>query len=110
MSDIEALAKRIILIGKGKILYDGSLTKLKNKYNNKHIHIKTKDKLGRINKKGVLSTKKVDDGYNIIIDEKDISVSEFLKYLSSKIDISDIDIENENIDNIIISLYEEYNV
>src|SRR5574344_710629 len=40
MSDIEALAKRIILIGKGEILYDGSLSKLKNKYdNNKYINI-----------------------------------------------------------------------
>ena len=32
MADIEALAKRIILIGKGKLLYDGSLTKLKKEY------------------------------------------------------------------------------
>ena len=32
MSDIEALAKRIILIGKGEILYDGSLNNLKNKH------------------------------------------------------------------------------
>ena len=32
MSDITTLAKRIILIGKGKVLYDGSLKKLKNKY------------------------------------------------------------------------------
>ena len=29
MSDIEALAKRIILIGKGRILYDGNIKKLK---------------------------------------------------------------------------------
>ena len=32
MTDIETLAKRIILIGKGQILYDGSLNKLKSKY------------------------------------------------------------------------------
>lgn len=32
MQDIEALTNRIILIGKGKILYDGSLTKIKKKY------------------------------------------------------------------------------
>ena len=31
-TDIEALAKRIILIGKGKVLYDGDLKTLKNKY------------------------------------------------------------------------------
>ena len=33
MQDIEALTERIILIGKGKILYDGSLQNIKNKYN-----------------------------------------------------------------------------
>ena len=32
MTDIEKLAKRIILIGKGQILYDGSLDNLKQKY------------------------------------------------------------------------------
>ena len=43
MSDIEALAKRIILIGKGQVLYDGSLKKLKSKYgNNKYLNITTK--------------------------------------------------------------------
>ncbi len=34
MQDIEALAKRIILIGKGKILSDGSLSKLKQQFPN----------------------------------------------------------------------------
>ena len=37
MSDIEALAKRIILIGKGRKLYDGSLKNLKEKYDNLNI-------------------------------------------------------------------------
>lgn len=32
MQDIEALTNRIILIGKGKILYDGTLEEIKNKY------------------------------------------------------------------------------
>jgi ABC-2 type transport system ATP-binding protein len=32
MNDIEALAERIILIGKGKLLLDGTLTELKNKF------------------------------------------------------------------------------
>ena len=35
MQDIEALTNRIILIGKGKILYDGSLEEIKNKYKDK---------------------------------------------------------------------------
>ena len=110
MSDIEALAKRIILIGKGRILYDGSLRKLKNKYdNNKYINIITNDKL-TIKHKGIISKEKTKDGYNIIIDSKIINLSDFLNLISKKIKIEDVEVENENIDNIIVSLYKEYEI
>lgn len=111
MSDIEALAKRIILIGKGKILYDGSLTKLRKKYdNNKYINITTNIKLSKIKKKGVILQENTNDGYRFVIDSRELSISDFINYLSKKVDISDIDIENENIDNIIINLYQEYQI
>ena len=46
MTDIESLAKRIILIGKGQILYDGSLEKLKSKYGKlKNINVTTSQKI-----------------------------------------------------------------
>lgn len=111
MSDIEALAKRIILIGKGQILYDGNLKKLKEKYdNNKEIQIITKNKLNKIHKKGIITQIKTEYGYNFILDTNIISISNFLKYLSNKIEIKDIEIENENIDNKILKLYHEYKI
>lgn len=36
MQDIEALTNRIILIGKGKKLFDGKLTEIKKKYSYSH--------------------------------------------------------------------------
>lgn len=111
MSDIEALAKRIILIGKGKILYDGTLQKLKSKFgNNKRVIITTKDKLNSFNKKGINSHKKVDSGYELVIDVNDLTISELLKYLSSKIEIDDVEIDNVSIDEVILKTYEEYNL
>ena len=110
MSDIEALAKRIILIGKGSVLYDGSLRKLKNSYDNvKHITIFTNDNL-TIKNKGILTKVKTKEGYNISIDTNIINVSDFLNLISKKISIKDIEIDNENIDNIIVKLYEEYKI
>lgn len=110
MSDIEALAKRIILIGKGKVLYDGSLLKLKNKYANKvSIGIITKDHI-KIKKKGILESEKVSDGYHFIIDNKILNVSDFLNIISKKVRIDDIEIENENTDELIVKLYEEYEI
>ena len=111
MSDIEALAKRIILIGKGQILYDGNIKNLKEKYDNtKEIQIITKNKLNKLNKKGIIKQTKKDYGYNFILDTNILSISNFLKYLSNLIDIKDIEIENENIDNIILKLYKDCDV
>ena len=46
MADIEYLAKRIIMIGKGKVLYDGSLNSLKRKYDTrKYITVSTKERI-----------------------------------------------------------------
>ena len=99
MSDIEALAKRIILIGNGRILYDGEIKKLKNKYGSyKNIKLFTKDKITDIKLKGIIKKIKSEDSYNFVIDSNIISVSNFLNNLTKKYNIDDIEIENENID------------
>ncbi|MBO5529887.1 MAG: ATP-binding cassette domain-containing protein [Bacilli bacterium] len=110
MMDIDALAKRIILIGKGKILYDGSLKKLKTEYGSyKSIIVKTNDTIKDTKLKGIISKKKIDGGYSLIIDSNIISVSKVVNTLS-KYHITDLDIDNEQIDDIILKLYEDYKI
>ena len=110
MADITTLAKRIILIGKGKVLYDGSLKKLQNKYETeKYVSIKTRDLLS-IRNKGIKDIRKNKDGYDLVIDSKLITISELLNVISKKITIEDIEIDHEGIDNIIVKLYEDYKI
>lgn len=110
MSDIEALAKRIILIGKGRVLYDGSLLRLKNKYQSKvSIEVSTKDHI-KLAKKGIIELEKTREGYHFLIDSKILNVSDFLYIISKKIRIDDIEIENENTDELIVKLYEEFEI
>ncbi len=110
MSDIEALAKRIILIGKGKVLYDGSLVKLKKMVDtNKYITVTTSSKLN-IKLKGIIKKEKLKDGYRFVIDTKELKISNFINTLSKMINIEDIEIDNENIENIIVKLYKEYKI
>lgn len=109
MNDIASLAKRIILIGKGKILYDGDIKNLKNKYGSyKSIKINTKDKIDNIKIKGIIEKTKQEDSYNFIIDSNILSISAFLNNLTKKYSINDIEIENESIDDIILKMYEDY--
>ncbi len=110
MADITTLAKRIILIGNGKVLYNGSLKRLKNKYGTyKYINIVTNEKLD-VRKKGIIEKKKIRDGYSLTIDTNFLTVSELLNTISKKIKIEDIEIDNESIDNIIIKLYEDFEI
>ena len=111
MTDIETLAKRIILIGKGQILYDGSLNKLKSKYGSyKNITVNTKEKISKPRLQGIINSKKIEDGYNFVIDSNIITVSSFINYLSKKYSIDDIEIDNEHIDDVILKLYQSYEI
>ena len=108
MSDIEALAKRIILIGKGKVLYDGTLKKLKQKYDMyKHITVETTERIEPLQIEGIVSQEKIDTGYLFTIDTKILKISNFLNHLSEKTLINDIEIDNQSIDDIILKLYED---
>ena len=110
MADIEALAKRIILIGKGKKLYDGSLDGLKKKYDYlRKIKIITKDKI-KINKDYIVNQSNIDGGIEFIIDIRKVEINEFIKLISSKISIVDIDIDSGNIDELIVKLYEDFKI
>ena len=111
MTDIETLAKRIILIGKGQILYGGSLNKLKSKYGSyKSITVNTKEKISKPRLQGIINSKKIEDGYNFVIDSNIITVSSFINYLSKKYSIDDIEIDNEHIDDVILKLYQSYEI
>ena len=110
MSDIEALAKRIILIGKGKVLYDGLLSNLKKNYNTYiKIFVKTKSK-EKLNEKFIVKEKILKDGIEFIIDINKIELSKFINLISKKYEITDIDIDNESIDDLIVKLYEDFKI
>ena len=106
MNDIEALAKRIIMIGHGEVVYDGTLKNLKTKYDHhKYISVTTNSKIKKLRKKGIIEEEKTSEGYKFKIDSDILNISDFLNYLSSKMNIIDLEIDNETLDNIIINLY-----
>ncbi len=110
MNDISSLANRVILIGKGKKLYDGSLKKIKEKYDYiRKIIVTTNDKF-LLDGDYIISKTRSKDKTEYVIDIRKIDVSSFINLLSSKISIIDIDIESKNIDDIITMLYEEFDI
>jgi ABC-2 type transport system ATP-binding protein len=131
MQDIEALTKRIILIGKGRILLDGSLQDMKKRFaGHKKLILEYEgpdlelcngmalvpDEAGGDYKKetdGVYRSATCDSGkkHSVIdIDTEKIQVSEAIGKLSAQVDIKDISISEASIDEVVVKLYKEYEI
>lgn len=111
MSDIEALADRILLIGKGRLLKDGSLKEIKSQYvTHKTVTVDHAKYLGLIDIPG--TTVKYQSENRSILDVaiKETNVSTVIAQLSQLLEIIDIAVDSRPIEEIIIELYKEYSL
>lgn len=111
MNDIEALAERIILIGKGKILQDGTLSELKNKFTyHKKVIVDFTENDAPINIEGTTVLSRTTESATLSVDSEKIKVSEVIGILSNQLDIMDVSVESRPIEEIIVDLYREYQI
>lgn len=111
MSDIEALTNRVIVIGHGKKLYDGTLNGIKKKFSsNKKLEIvySKMKKVPDIKNVKVLVKKR--NSVILDVDMKYNTISNIVSMYSEVCEISDINILNESMDDIIIKLYKGFNL
>lgn len=110
MNDIEALTNKIILIGRGKILYNGSFSAIKEKYGaSKTINVQFSKSYDKVEL----------EGYDVVshnqntavlknLDNVDFHVTDFMAKISEKYEIVDFSIQNLSVDEILAKLYKEY--
>ena len=108
MQDIEALTERILLIGRGRILLDGSLSDLKACHSaRKTIHVAYEGShLPSFEQMKVLKDR---DGHaEIALDTAVLSVPEAISLLSSQVEIRDLSVSGESVEELVVSLYQEF--
>lgn len=112
MKDIEELCNRIIIIDKGRILYDGSLANIKYRYGNtktifipSNIIINDDELMSNFN--GVVIDRK-EDITAIKFSLNDIDLDNMLLYLINTYHIKDFKIEDISIEDITKELYEKH--
>lgn len=117
ISDIELLCKRIVMIDKGKNVFDGDLHELKSKYGQmRELHFETDTQ----DVKKILSYKEhfgfVDDDISIDTEGSFVKVrfnsaivpvSDMLSYTLQKVNINDISVKDADIEEIVRRLYKQ---
>lgn len=112
MKDIEELCNRIIIIDKGRILYDGSLANIKYRFGNtKTVFIPSNVELDRTEITARFSGVSLEDhddriGIKFSVDEVDLD--DMLMYLIGTYHIKDLKIEDISIEDITKQLYEKH--
>lgn len=115
LSDIELLCKRIVMIDKGKKVYDGALDSMKEKYGRMreiHINLKSENDMDKLNfeEKFGLSVDDLElklDGKKAVVkfNASKVQVSDMLSYILGTITVKDIAVSEADIEEIIRRLY-----
>ena len=108
MDDIEALTNRLLLIGSGRLLYDGDMTALRSKYDRirrLEIHHESRPELPELPGTRIVSVKDNHAVYEV--DTSVISVSSAFATLGEKLNIRDMSAGSRPIEDLIASIYRE---
>ena len=111
MNDIEALADRVILIGKGSLLYDGQLEELRRQFGSqKTITADFRKNSNPIDIKGASLLSWSPERVVLSIDTEQVNTSDIITQLSNKLELIDVSIESQPIEETILKLYKEYQI
>ena len=112
MTDIEALTNKIILIGRGQILYNGTFSAIKEKYDNiKVINVDFKQEYNKIEL----------EGYDVIAHTRNMATlrnkpetlfhaTDFVNAISKHYEIEDFEVNSISVDEILAKLYTDLNL
>ena len=108
MQDIEALTERILLIGKGEILLDGSLDELKNRNSPvRRLHVSYAGGYFVL-PEGVSLLSDEHGRAAFAVDTRICGVSRAIEGLSRHAEITDLTVESITAEELVVSLYEEF--
>ena len=111
MSDIEALADRILMIGKGTLLYDGSLRALRGRFgtyrtltadfreHDSPVDVPGAERLSWSPERAVYS-----------YDSEKVSMASVVTALSDHVELVDVAVDAKPIDEIVVQLYREHRI
>jgi ABC-2 type transport system ATP-binding protein len=107
MQDIEKICKRIIIINKGKIVFDGDIKKIKKLMGNKIVELYLDESNGDVKlPKGVKLVEKEQFKLVLEVNVKKMDIPKLLEYFFKRCKVADLIIKEIPIEEIIEDIYE----
>lgn len=110
MQDIEAIASRVLLIGKGQILLDGSLSELQARNGTMKTITLQYDSGSFCTEQGIVQKEKQEGRAVFTVDTAVLSVSKAIEVLSRQAEITDLSVAGSSTEELVVSLYEEFQI
>ena len=112
MSDIDALTNKIIIIGRGQILYRGSFSAIKEKYGHiKEVEVEFSKAYDKIELPGYTVLAHEQNTATLKNNEdKEFHVKEFFNEITQKYEVVDFQVNSISVDEILAKLYTELNL
>ncbi len=110
MQDIEALTERILLIGKGRILLDGSLQELKKRSSERKTIVF--EYIGKPPNlcEGMISIEQREGRLVVDLNPSIYSVSDAIAHVSAQVEVLDISVSGISAEEMVAGLYKEYHI
>jgi ABC-2 type transport system ATP-binding protein len=110
MQDIEALTERILLIGKGRILLDGSLEELKKRSSQKKTIIFEYTGAAPTLGEGITAVEERPGRLVMDLEPGVASVSGTIAHIAAQVEVIDISVSGISAEEMVAGLYREYHI
>jgi len=108
LSDVEKLCKRMMIIDHGKVIYDGTVEEIKRRYGKKRrLIIDLAEDYKEIRLAGVNVINRIEHRACLEFNRDEMTASELIASVTKKYDITDLTIEDPEIESIVASIYED---
>ncbi|MCL2631817.1 MAG: ATP-binding cassette domain-containing protein, partial [Coriobacteriia bacterium] len=110
MQDIEALTERILLIGKGRILLDGSLDELKRRSSERKTLVVEYIGSDPATAPGMTVLESKEGRLIITLDPAVLPVSDAISLLAAQTELKDVSVSGISSEELVATLYREYSI
>jgi ABC-2 type transport system ATP-binding protein len=116
LADIEELCNRILMIDQGKIIYDGNVELIRERFGSKKLitfTVKSNEEANKIDVSMFLSQDPdihltiEDNKANLVFNKLKIAIKDVTYHVLNQVDVLDIDIADDQLENIIKAIYRQ---